>query len=152
MNRLVALLLPLGVSLVVVASNLAAETRSRQTGVVEDIENLGGKATVDEKSPDKPIVAVDFGHLFVNDARLQRLSELTTLQSLDLRNTLVTDAGLEHLKGLTNLQRLTLPSTVTGPGLEYLKRCPNFITWTSRIPRWMMRDWNISKGWRNSSF
>ena len=59
MNRIVALMLVLGLSLAVVASGWAAEVNPEQAKAVAEIEKLGGKVTVDEKSPDKPVIGVD---------------------------------------------------------------------------------------------
>ena len=58
MSRIVALMLVLGLSLVVVASGWAAEANTEQAKAVAEIERLGGKVVVDEKSPDKAVIAV----------------------------------------------------------------------------------------------
>ena len=133
MNRLVPSMLVLGLSLAVVATGCtarvspkeekpAAGENPRQAKAVAEITRLGGKVTVDEKSPGKPVIGVSLRHVEVTDAGLECLKELSQLQLLDLDHTQVTDAGLASLKGLTNLQLLDLEHTqVTDAGLASLK-------------------------------
>jgi hypothetical protein len=85
MNRIVALVLVLGVSLALVASGSAAEANPERAKAIAEIEKLGGKVVVDEKSPDKPVIGVALVGTEGNE---------------------VTDAALDHLKGLTKLQSL----------------------------------------------
>jgi Leucine-rich repeat (LRR) protein len=90
--------------------------------VIAAIKKLGGIIRYDEKSPERPILVVDFSRTEVTDADLVHLKRLTSLRVVDLSGTRVTDAGLEHLKGLTRLFSLSLVGTqVTDPGLQYLK-------------------------------
>lgn len=114
-----------------------------QAKAVEQIKKLGGTVTLNEKSSDKPVVAVDLHnpppdpnartilekakqalqYKVVTDDTLRDLQGLTTLQSLNLGRTLVADAGLERLEGLTQLQSLDLGETkVTDEGLKHLGR------------------------------
>ncbi len=89
---------------------------------IAEIVKLGGKVTIDDKSPGKPVISVDLQRTKVTDAGLEHLEGLDQLQSLNLHNTKVTDAGLEQLKGLTNLQSLNLGQTsATDAGLAHLK-------------------------------
>ena len=119
MHRIVVLIQVL--SLAVVASGYAAEVNPTEAKVVAEIEELGGKVTIDEKSPEKPVVGVDLKGTQVTDIGLAHLEGLTKLQSLDLYGTKVTDAGLERLKGLSELQVLWVGDTeVTDAGLEHL--------------------------------
>ena len=60
---------------------------TEQAKAIAEIVKLGGRAIVDEKNPDKPVIGVA------------------------LQGTKVTDAALEHLKGLTKLRRLTVMRT-----------------------------------------
>ena len=60
MNRIVLPLLTLGLSLAPVLC-WAAEPNADQAKAIAEIEKLGGKVTVDEKSPGKPVIAVDLG-------------------------------------------------------------------------------------------
>ena len=101
MNRIVALMLVLGLLLAVVASGCTASVKSEQEMVVAEIKDLDGKVTVDEKSADKPVIVADLHGTRITDAGLEHLRGLTKLQRLNLSFTEVTDAGLDHLKGLT---------------------------------------------------
>ena len=73
MNRLATLLQVL--SLAMAASGCTARVHPKPGDAF--VENLGGKVTVDKKSPGNPVISVD------------------------LKGARVTDAGLEHLKGLS---------------------------------------------------
>ena len=100
----------------------AAEPVESQEQAIAAIKKLGGKATIDEKSPNKPVIKVDLSHSKVTDKGLIELSELFKLQSLNLSGTNITDAGLKHLKRLTKLRGLDLNNTkVTEEGLEKLQ-------------------------------
>ncbi len=104
------------------ASGRASETNPEQAKAIAAIKKLGGMVTRDEKSLDRPVIAVHLLNTKVTDAGLGNLERLTELRELCFVNTNVTDAGLEHLKGLTNLQTLQLSGTeVTDAGLEHLK-------------------------------
>jgi len=97
---------------------LTAETNTDQAKAIAEIKKLGGKVTVDEKSP---VISVELEGTRVSDANLASLKGLTQLQSLELKNTDVTDAGLAIVKGLTHLQSLDLTtSKVTDAGLANL--------------------------------
>ena len=101
----------------------AAEPVESQEQAIAAIKKLGGKVTIDEKSPNKPVIKVDLSHSKVTDKGLIELSELFKLQSLNLSGTNITDAGLEQLKKLTKLQTLDLRNTnITDAGLKHLKR------------------------------
>ena len=92
-----------------------------QEQAIAEIEKLGGKVTIDEKSPDKPVIRVDFSRTEVTDDGLEHLIGLTNLQTLILNDTKVTDKGLEHLEGLTNLEWLQVGANVTDEGIGKLK-------------------------------
>ena len=55
-----------------------AEPNVDQARAIAEIQKLGGEVTVDEKSPEKPVIDVQFVR--------------------------ATDAGLEYLKGLTTVR------------------------------------------------
>ena len=121
MNRIMLPMLLLGLSLSPVLC-WAAETSADKAKAIAEIERLGGKVTVNDRSPDKPVIGVDLSYTTVTDAAMEYLMDLTDLQSLNLYHTKVTGAGLTHLKGLTKLQSLDLGETkVTDAGLEHLK-------------------------------
>jgi hypothetical protein len=60
MNKITFSLLTLGWSLAPVIS-LATEPNAEQAKAISQIKKLDGSVTVDEKSPGKPVHAVDFG-------------------------------------------------------------------------------------------
>jgi len=93
-----------------------------QAQAIAEIEKLGGRVTVDKRSPDKPVVKVTLRGPKVSDAGLVHLKGLTKLRTLSLDRTQVSDAGLVHLKELTQLRTLTLYNTkVSDAGLVHLK-------------------------------
>ena len=99
----------------------AAKPVETQEQAIAAIKKLGGKVTIERKSPNK-LIHVDLRGIKVTDAGLVHLKGLTNLQTLYLYRTKVTDAGLVHLKGLTNLQFLSLYNTkVTDEGVKKLQ-------------------------------
>jgi hypothetical protein len=102
------------------------EPNEDQAKAVAKIQKLGGKVTVDEKSPDKPVIGVDLRHTKITDADLAHLKALTKLHNLALSRTWITDAGLEHLKGLTNVSLFLLNTKVTPKGAKKIQQAiPN---------------------------
>ena len=85
--KLPRLLLQLGLLLGAGPVLWSEESQTDQAQAIAAIEKLGGKVEVDDKSPDRPVVKVDF------------------------RDAAITDAGLTHLQALTQLQRLHLMHT-----------------------------------------
>ena len=124
MNRMLMLTLDLSLAPVLC---WAAEPKAEEAKAIAEIRDLGGYVTVDEKSPDSPVIGVNFmktgpGKSSLGDAGLVYLKGMAHLQSLILWGTDVTDAGLENLEGLTQLQSLDLSYTrVTAAGLERLQ-------------------------------
>lgn len=85
-------------------------------------EKLGGKVTVDEKNPDRPVIELYLGYTKFTNSDLVQLKRFTKLQKLNLCHTKVTDEGLKQLKGFTALTDLVLYGTkVTDDGLKHLK-------------------------------
>ena len=126
MSRIILPLLTLGLSLVPVLC-WAAEPNADKAKAIAEIQKLGGKVAVDESSPGKPVISVDYKNTQVTDAGLAHLRGLTGLQLLGLGNTLVTDAGLVYVQRLTSLRVLGLHLTrVTDAGVARLRRAlPN---------------------------
>jgi hypothetical protein len=121
MNRLAVPILAFGLLVAVMSSVSAAEPNAEQAKAVAEIEKLGGRVKVDEKSPGKPVILVYLDGTQVTDAGLEHLKGLSQLRTLNLKDTQVTDAGLKRLKGLSQLQSLDLANTrATDAGLEYL--------------------------------
>ena len=108
--------------LVRIPAGLTAKPSADQAKAIAEIEKLGGKVTLDEKSPGKPVHSVTLTGTKVCDAELKYLRGLSRLQNLLLGGTQVTDAGLEHLKDVSQLQYLLLDHTrISDTGLEHLK-------------------------------
>src|SRR5437868_7064741 len=82
-----------------------------QERLAADIKKRGGKVTVDDKSPDRPIVGVGLRGSKYSDTAVEHLRGLSSLRRLFLPGTRVSDAGLAHLKGMTNLEVLLLART-----------------------------------------
>ena len=110
MNHIALSMLMLGLLLAPVLS-WAAEPNADQAKAIAEIKKLGGKVTVDEKSPSKPVKSVDLAFSQATDADLERLKVFTQLQDLDLVGAAITDAGVERLRGLPRLQSLDLTWT-----------------------------------------
>ena len=105
-----------------------AKVNTDQARAIAEIEKLGGKVTIDEKSPGKPVITVDLRQTEVTDAGLEHLKRLPRLESLNLTRTKVTDAGMQHLEGLTTLRTLGLFGThVTDAGLVYLDQSQQWV-------------------------
>ncbi len=99
----------------------AADSRAEKERAIAAIQKLGGVVDVDSKNPDKPVVGVNLKYTKVDDASLEHLKGLGTLEVLRLQGTTVTDDGLVYLKGLTNIEALELSRTkVTDRGLKHL--------------------------------
>ena len=143
LNRLMALLVCV-LSSVAGRSLWASEVSEEQA--VAAICERGGTIYRDTRSPQRPIVKVDFsgaridaatisqlsafdglrclclGNTDIVDEDLLELRELTGLTELALYETGISDAGLEHLKPLTKLRKLHLGHTrITDSGLDQLK-------------------------------
>src|SRR4051812_43825440 len=98
---------------------LAVAGQADESAAVKAVEKLGGKVTVDETQPGKPVVKVSLRGTKVTDAGLKDLKELTSLQELNISGTQVTDVGLKELKVLKSLQTLLLGGTkITDAGLK----------------------------------
>ena len=110
-----------------------AKVNTDQARAIAEIEKLGGKVTIDEKSPGKPVITVDLRQTEVTDAGLEHLKRLPRLESLNLTRTKVTDAGMQHLEGLTTLRTLGLFGThVTDAGLVYLDQSQQWVLHVAR--------------------
>jgi internalin A len=55
---------------------LAVAGRADEAAAVKAVEKLGGKVTVDDKQPGKPVVGVELSGTKVTDAALKELKEL----------------------------------------------------------------------------
>ncbi|HEX5272057.1 MAG TPA: hypothetical protein VFW33_16285, partial [Gemmataceae bacterium] len=101
---------------------LAGAARLPAQDAVAAIKKLGGKLTLDESKPGKPVVGVSFAYRPITNDDLAALESLPALESLDLRVTRIDDGAAARLKGLAALKVLGLAGTKVGDaGLEKLK-------------------------------
>jgi hypothetical protein len=95
-----------------------------EAAVFTAVEALHGRVTVDANHPGNPVVGVDLSpalNLFT-DAGLNKLKDLKSLQTLNLRQTAVTDAGLKGLKELKSLKDLDINGNhVSATGVKELQ-------------------------------
>jgi hypothetical protein len=101
----------------------AEQTASPQGKAIVKIEDLGGEVVADEKSPETPVVKLDFSDYSpVKDDDLQYAAVFSRLRELNLRGTGIADAALAHIKGLARLESLDLSFTRLGDaGIKHLK-------------------------------
>jgi Leucine-rich repeat (LRR) protein len=94
----------------------------REKLIITAIHQLGGTALVDDKDPDRPVVAVNLTSTDCTDKDLEQLRGLSRLRVLNLAGTRITDAGLQHLATQTQLEELYLLATpITDAGLASLR-------------------------------
>ena len=67
------------------------------TEAVERIRALGGVLVIDEKSPDKPVIAIDLSEKPISTSDLSACKFFPQLQTLNLSRAGVTDEALEHM-------------------------------------------------------
>jgi len=93
-----------------------------ESDAIAAIKKLGGKVTVDETQPNRPVTGVDFRwNNRVTDKDLMRLKSLAKLESVLLEATRISDAGVEHLTGVHNLKTLNLEATnLTDVGMKLI--------------------------------
>jgi hypothetical protein len=120
--------LRLAVGLLVLAGCHAPDPDTRVNGTTVNprtaVEQMGGRVTVDEADPSRPVVGVDFrGNARVRDEDLDYLAGFPKLRMLDLRGTGVTDAGVARLASCAGLAEVDLRDTaVSDAGAERLAR------------------------------
>ena len=71
-----------------------AEPVETQEQAIAAIRKLNGEVTIDEKSPNKPVIGVDLHSTKITDDGLIEVTELFQLQSLNLNGTNITDEVL----------------------------------------------------------
>ena len=97
---------------------------------IAELERVGCRITIDEKTPGKDVTEVDFDISMhdphdpkPNDATLRYIAGFEQLRVLVLDYSEITDRGMVHLKGLTKLEKLFIGNTdVTDTGLANVKR------------------------------
>ena len=149
-----ALLLLLSLSLVHPVC-WSAEADAGQAKAVAKIDKLGGNISIDERSPDRPVIGVDLEGTSVTDAELACIKYLPHVETLNLSETKLTAAGLENLRDLPQLQSLNLSGVkMTAAGLDRLRSLPRLKTlylWGTRVTDAdlgsISRDYSRSKSW-----
>ena len=90
--------------------------------LVADLEAAGCQVDLDERSPRKPVIAIDADNTLFDDDCLEAIKTFSRLRDLNLHGAPVTDAGLVHLRALPKLKNLSLAFTeITDTGLAHLK-------------------------------
>jgi hypothetical protein len=118
----------IGALLLVGASAWAAAAQQRsaqEQKAIDVLTKLGGKITVDQDAPGKPVAGVDLSFRAATDAMLKELAALQGLRTLDFMGCEgVTDVGLKELAALRGLHRLSLVNCqrVSDAGVADLKK------------------------------
>ena len=88
--------------------------------VAAAVEKQGGTVVRDGAGR---IVEISLARTWANDADVERLTEVATLERLDLSLTYVSDRGLEHVKRLAQLEELNLYAAefITDAALAFLR-------------------------------
>jgi hypothetical protein len=101
---------------------LASIGRTDEVEAVKTLEKAGGKITVDDKLPEKPVVAVILWGPGFKAELLRELKELKSLQKLRMGGPWISDDGVKELKDLKSLQLLEIRSPkVTDAALKDLQ-------------------------------
>ena len=146
MNRITFPMLTLGLSLAPVLC-WAAEPNADQAKAIAEIEKLGGKVTVDEKSPGKPVIAVDLAEHQVTDAGTG------TSQRLD-PTPIAGPGGHQGDRRWAGTSQRVDPTPIAEPGVHQGDRRwagasqridPTPIAEPERTPRSPTLGWNTSK-------
>jgi hypothetical protein len=126
--RLFSSILPLTVAISMFYSDSSAfgKGNPEQAQIIRSLRDRGAKISVDDKTPDSPVVSLDFScaKCAPTDADIRDISRLAELRklALSLDAGTITDAGLKHLENLKYLQDLTLSGPkVTDNTLKCLK-------------------------------
>lgn len=91
-----------------------------QQQAVTALKALGATFEVDEASPVKPVISLQFVGCRVRDEDLLLVKSLPALRTARIGHG-TTDAGLEHLASLSYLESLSIPGAqIKGPGLKHL--------------------------------
>src|SRR5262245_55488882 len=108
--RRCALLLAVGCHLAGPA--FAVADAKGQARAVAALKALNAQVTVDDKSPDKPVVQVLLKGQTVTDEAVDHLAALPKLRHVEFHDTTVSGEGLKKLKDLKDLQTLILRDSV----------------------------------------
>ena len=106
------------------ASGLLYAAELPQANLEKAIADEGGSVV---RGPDGNIVEVSLARTWAADEDIQRLTQIKTLQRLNLSFTYVTDAGIEELSALPALEDLNLDTveSLTDAAASYLRADKN---------------------------
>ncbi len=105
------------------------DTPAKREFAFNQIQAFHGKYTVDEKSPDRPVIVVDLRYYELSDKEVanfaKALQAFPRLEALQLKSSKMTDAALTHLKELPQLRSLTIENApITDAALVHLRALP----------------------------
>jgi hypothetical protein len=119
-----------------------------EADAIRTVEKLGGKVSVDDKRPGKPVVSVTFNgdnksidaalkvlgefkhleilmvlnNLDITEAGMKEIGKAKNLKTLGMGGSKFSDMNFKHIKDLSSLERLDIGvSQVTDAGLKELK-------------------------------
>ena len=96
----------------------------QQDKAVTEIRDRGGKAELDEQSPDRPVVSVELPGCRFKDEDLLLLASMPRVKHVRLGGS-VKDSGLVFLTGLRQLETLSMDGArIKGSGLSNLSSLP----------------------------
>ena len=120
-------------------SDLHGEPNAERAKVMAEIPKLGGKITIDEKSPGKPVIAVDLARTSVTDAGntdsvKEKEAEAKAIAGIERCGGVaanrgakyslggdLNDAALAYLVGLKEIRVLNLAGPMTDAGFKQLR-------------------------------
>lgn len=96
--------------------------------ILEQLGKRGAQVYRDDKAPGRPVIKIDLNTLFgtrASDTDIPVVTQIDTLEDLQIGGGRITDAALEQLAALKSLRVLNLGGTkITDDGLKSLARMP----------------------------
>jgi internalin A len=98
-----------------------------QEEAAKAIEKVGGRASIDDKLPGKPVVYVSLEGKKIDDTVMKHLEAFPELRTLEVQECPITDEGVRSVRGLKRLQtvRFRFIHGITDKGAESLKDLTN---------------------------
>ncbi|MCA9017098.1 MAG: hypothetical protein KDA77_17330, partial [Planctomycetaceae bacterium] len=123
---LVLLLFSLSVSdSIINAAPLAAKSELSQGQAIELIRQLNGRIQFTDNKSASPIKSIFFSSSEINDAHLEYLRQLTSLQELAFYGAKLTGTGLGQLKNFNKMHTLHLVRCpLVDEGLSHINQFP----------------------------
>src|SRR5262245_44276736 len=101
------------------ASSEVSEPARTEDQAIEIVQRRGGQVVHENEQPGKPVVAVNFADINVNERELRSLAQFKKLTELNLSGTHLSDSPLKELAVLQSLTTLDLSyNMVTDVGLK----------------------------------